>query len=133
MWTASIVNKTWKNGLLTVELEYSDGERTFHDSMVSRSGQAADWVQAEVTRRLADLAGLDALAATIETGPVAPLPTRQAAQPDGLSEYAGVLRQFNAALSAARQGIVSDDAEIIHNLRQWLRDNFRPEHLELFA
>lgn len=131
MWTARVVNKSWKNGLLTVELEYSDGVRMFHDSMVSRSGQAADWVQSEVERRLTDLAGLDALAETISLGPVTVAETVRSFQP--VDEYAETLRRFNAALNAARQGILSDDAAIVNDLRCWLREGFRPEHLELFA
>lgn len=38
-FTAKIVNKIWKNGLLTVELQYTDGQRTFNDSIVSRTGR----------------------------------------------------------------------------------------------
>lgn len=105
-FTAKIVNKAWRNGLLTVELEYTDGERTFRDSMVSRSGQAADWVESEVARRLNDLAGLDALAESIELGPVAVNAVRSV-KVTPISEYEVKLRQFNAWLEALRQGVTT--------------------------
>lgn len=130
-FTAKIVNKIWKNGQLTVELEYTDGTRTFHDSMVSRSGQVVDWVESEVERRLNDLAGLDALAESIEFGPVAVNAVRSA-RVEPVSEYETKLRQFNAWLEALRQGVTPVDRPAFVALKMWLRDNWQDEYLELF-
>ena len=130
-FTAKIVNKSWKNGLLTVELEYTDGVRMFHDSMVSRSGQAADWVESEVARRLNDLAGLNVLAESIELGPVAVNAVR-AVRVTPVSEYETKLRQFNAWLEALRQGVTTVDQPAFVALKTWLRDNWQDEYLELF-
>lgn len=131
-FTAKIVNKTWKNGQLTVELEYTDGVRTFHDSMVSRSGQVADWVESEVARRLSDLAGLDALAESIKLGPVAVNAVRGVTKETPVSEYETKLRQFNAWLEALRQGVTPVDRPAFVALKTWLRDNWQDEYLELF-
>lgn len=131
-FTAKIVNKIWKNGLLTVEIEYTDGVRTFHDSMVSRSGQAADWVENEVVRRLTDLAGLDTLAESIELGPVAVNAVHGVAKETPVSEYETKLRQFNAWLEALRQGVTTVDRPAFVALKTWLRDNWQDEYLELF-
>ena len=128
-FTAKIVNKAWKNGQLTVELEYTDGQRTFHDSMMSRSGQGADWVESEVARRLNDLAGLDALAESIELGPVAVNAVR-AVKAAPVNEYESKLRQFNAWLEALRQGVTTVDRPAFVALKTWLRDNWQDDYLE---
>ena len=131
-FTATIVNKSWKNGQLTVELEYTDGTRTFHDSMVSRSGQAVNWVESEVARRLNDLAELDILAESIELGPVAVNAVRSVNVETPISEYETNLRQFNAWLEALRQGVTTVDRPAFVALKTWLRDNWQDDYLELF-
>lgn len=132
MWTASVTNKEIRDGLLrvTVLFAHPDGAQ-FSDRYETRSGQNASWLADAVQRRLDDLAGVAALADSIELGPVTAGAARSIERQP--SEYETKLRLFNAALSAARQGVISDDAEIVYELRQWLRDHFRPEHLELFA
>ncbi len=132
-FSAKVVSKFWKGGLLTVEVEYTDGTRTFKDNLVSRSGQEADWVEQAVARRLAELDGLDKLAAGIAVGPVDPgVKQPPVAEPSPRETYAAKLREFEAWLSALRQGVTTVDRKAFVDLKQWLRDNWQDEYIELY-
>lgn len=132
-FSANVVSKFWKGGLLTVEVEYTDGARTFQDNLVSRHDQAPDWVEQAVARRLAELDGLDKLAAVITVGPVAPGAKKQPVfEPSPRAVYAAKLLEFEAWLSALRQGVVTVDRKAFVDLKQWLRDNWQDEYIELY-
>lgn len=133
MFSATIVNKIWKNGLLTVEIEYNDGARMFHESLISRSEQADDWIEQAVKQRLAELDGLDKLATAVAIGPVVPgVKPQPTSEPTPREVYAAKLREFEAWLQALRQGVVTVDRKAFVDLKQWLLDNWQDEYLDLY-
>lgn len=130
-WTAQVVDKRKANGQIHVVVEYSDGASSFRDTLVSRSGQNAQWVSEQVDRRLAELSGVDALADGISLGNVAPVVVNPNAKTQK-EKYADKLQKFNGYLSAMRQGIVAVDRPEFLTLKQWLTDNFEDNFIDLF-
>lgn len=132
-YTAAIVDKRIEHGQLHVTLEYSDGETTFREEMVSRSGQVADWITSEVARRINDLASVEVLHDRIALGPVELNKQAEAQRPaTPRDEYAERLRIFEGWLNALRQGVTTIERPAFVALKQWLRDNWRDEYLELY-
>lgn len=132
MYTAKIISKSITDGLLTVVIEYSDGKTSFQDKMVSRSGQADDWVEQEVKRRIAELEGLSALQSKISTGAVSVATEKPVGVKTAKDTYAEKLREFEAWLNALRQGVTTVDRPAFVALKQWLHDNWQDEYLELY-
>lgn len=131
-WTAVVTDKRWANGILTVNLEYSDGARTFGESMQTRSGQDSDWVAKEVTQRISNLDALDIFSATIVKGLVVPLQVEPDPGTTAKDIYRNKLHNFIAAQQALRMGILTDTHAAFVVLRTWLIDNFDPDYLDLF-
>lgn len=132
-YTARVVETQVQNGQLAVLLEYSNGAQTFRDKMTSRGGQAGDWVEREVERRLAELDGLDTLATKIQPGEVKPKKKDEPQPQDsGRAAYEAKLREFEAWLQALRQGVVTVERPAFVALKDWLRANWRDEYIELF-
>lgn len=46
--------------------------------------------------------------------------------------FATKLQRFHALVSIIRQGISSEDNPEFVELRQWLKDNFKSEYLDMF-
>lgn len=133
-YTAQIIEKQRQDGQLHVLLEYTNGTDTFRERMTSRSGQGGGWIKAEVARRIAELDGLDALETTIAPGPVdgAPEPVAEPTTETPRQKYERKLREFDAWLNALRQGVVTADRPAFVELKQWLRDKWRDDYIDLF-
>lgn len=131
-WTAEVTGKNYVGGTLEVTVTYTDGKRIFNDKLVSRSDQAPDWLENEIKRRLTDLEGLDKLAAVIAPGPVVPGTKPPVEEPTARDVYAAKLREFEAWLSALRQGVTTIDRPAFVTLKQWLLDNWQDNYIELF-
>lgn len=132
-FSAAVIGKAWRNGQLFVELEYTDGDRLFRDTMVSRSGQGSDWVQREVARRLRDLTKLDELADSIQLGKVDISEDTPTVDPASEKEvYRIKLRLFEHFVSVLAKGFSTQDNQDFVDLKLWLTDNFKTEYLDLF-
>ncbi len=131
-YTANVINKAVQNGTLIVEIEYTHGEHSFRDKLISRSGQATDWIAREVERRLADLEGLDVLQAAVQVGTVAPEIKPPSVEPTAAAIYAAELRKFEGWLNAFRQGVTTPDRPAFVSLKQWLTDHWDDSYIELY-
>lgn len=132
-FTATVVNKDMVSGQLVVTLEYTDGTYTFREAMMSRGDQSGDWIAEGVKRRLAELDGVKALDAKIAAGPVVVSPVVvEPSEPSDRDQYKAKLDLFNGWLNALRQGLTTTDRQSFVDLRQWLRDNWQDEYVELF-
>lgn len=130
-WEAQVVEKLKSNGQLQVVVEYANGATTFRESLVSRSGQGAAWLNDAVKRRLADLDAVDTLNDAIPDGPVTVLPdVTPNATPKEI--YERKFRRFEAWLGLMRQGIVAVDRPAFVTLKQWLIDNWDDAYLDIF-
>ena len=133
MPTANIISKTIRDGTLIVEIEYTHGEHSFRDKLISRSGQTADWISQEVKRRLVDLEGLDALQSAVQVGTVTPEISKPAVvEPTAAEVYAARLREFEGWLNAFRQGVTTPDRPAFVSLKQWLTDHWDDSYIELY-
>lgn len=130
-WTAAVTNTDVTNGLLRIDVEYSDGTTRVRERIETRSGQSATWLTDAVKRRIAELAGVDALVTSIPLGPVT-IPDDPPPSSTPRDQYVHKLNQFNAALNAMRMGLITEDAQAFAILRTWLRTNFLSEYLDLF-
>ena len=130
-WTAAVTNIDVTNGALRIDVTYSDGDRLVRDRIETRSGQSETWLTDTVKRRIAELDGVDALVSSIAIGPVT-TPVDPPVSNTPRDQYVRKLEQFQAALNAARMGIINEDAAAFANLRTWLRQNFLVEYLDLY-
>ena len=130
-WTAVVTNIDVTNGVLRIDVTYTDGVALVRDRIETRSGQSATWLTDTVKRRITELAGVDDLVANIPLGPVT-IPKNPPPSSTPRDQYIFKLNQFNAALNAMRMGLITEDAQVFSNLRTWLRTNFLPEYLDLF-
>lgn len=130
-WTATVTNTDVTNGALRIDVTYTDGTALVRERIETRSGQSATWLTDTVKRRIAELAGVDDLVASIPLGPVT-IPEDPPPSNTPRDQYVRKLGQFNAALNAMRMGLITEDAQAFVTLRTWLRTNFLPEYLDLF-
>ena len=131
-WTAEVTGKNYVGGTLEVTITYADGKRSFSEKLVSRSDQAADWLENAIKKRLTDLDGIDKLATGIKPGPVVPGQGKPPADPTPRDIYAAKLREFEAWLVALRQGVTTVDRPAFVALKLWLQANWQDEYVELF-
>lgn len=134
-WTATVNSKIITNGMLKVNVSFTDGTQTFTENFETRSGQDANWLNDNINRRITDLTSVIAFADTISTGVFTPTkaevtPIEQTLTGKALYEYR--LKLFEAMVSAIRKGIITDTNTSFVNLKNWLKNNFADEYIDLF-
>lgn len=130
-WTATVINKDVTNGVVRIDIDYANGPVVVHERVESRSGQSETWLTDTARRRIAELTGLQTLYAAVTIGPLT-IPAIPPPANTPRDEFERKLNQFQAALNAARMGLITEDAAVFANLRNWLRTNFLPEYIDLF-
>lgn len=133
MWTSKILNKQIENGLLTLTVELTDGTTTVTDTISTRSGQPADWLNRMLYSRIEELTGLVAFEATIQTGMfTTTVPPVVEEEPATMTQYEKKLRKFGQYVEAIRKGIITDTNVDFLACKQWLTDNFSADKVKYF-
>lgn len=133
MWTATINNKIITNGMLRVNVSFTDGTQTFTENYETRSGQDANWLNDNINRRINDLTSVISFADSIPIGvftPTTPAPTPEPTSGKALYEFR--LKKFEAMVSAIRKGLITDTNPSFVSLKTWLKNNFVDEYIDLF-
>lgn len=134
MYKGKIVDSIIERGHVKVKVEFSDGTDTFHETFETNQVQKPDWIDQQIKRRLEHLNGLPTLLETIEVGKeIAHDPVIAAdAAPTERELYAANLKQFERYISAVVRGFTDEESEDYIRLKAWLKENFKPEYLDLF-
>lgn len=133
-WTATINSKIITNGMLKVNVSFSDGTQTFSENYETRSGQDANWLNDNIKRRMDDLTSVEIFAESITVGAYEVKSAEQTTEPTltGKALYQHRLKLFEAMVSAIRKGIITDTNTSFVNLKNWLKNNFADEYIDLF-
>jgi hypothetical protein len=133
-WTTEITSKIIVDGLLKVEVAFSDGKQVFKDRYETRSLQDANWLDENIKRRIADLEGVVTLADTIATGAYIakePLPVDDT-KITAKELYAKELAKFEKLVGVIKKGIIADDNVDFLASKQWLINNWSIDYIDLF-
>lgn len=128
MYTANINSKTFKNGKLTVEVTYSNGNENITDIHDVIHSQDSNWINDIINRKLNDLNSLSNINDSIVIGEF---------KENDLIEserdiYYKKATAYNRYMSIARNGFINHDRPIITELKEWLKSNFKDEYVNLF-
>lgn len=128
-WTAEITNKAIANGLLKVDVSFTDGTNIVTDRFESRS-IPTDWLKNAIVNRLAELETVYATIGTITIGAYVP---EAVVEPPltGRALYKKRLEIFDKMVSAIRKGLITDANADFIALRNWLRNNFIADYIDL--
>lgn len=128
MYTATIKNKTFINGKLTVEVIYSNGEESLPDTYSSNQAQDESWLSDRIKRKLNDLNSLSFINDSIIVGEF----KFDKSDKSNTEIYQDKAMQYMKYMDIARMGIIQSDRPIINELREWLKDNFKNEYVNIF-
>lgn len=101
-WTASVAQKNYQNGILLVNVSYTDGTNVFNE-VIDLTGGDINTAKAKVRSRIAALTVSDTLAAAIPIGPLNPGSVAQSTQDIFLT----ALRHFQACKRAVDLGLIT--------------------------
>lgn len=135
MWVAIINSKIINNGLLRVNVSFSDGNQTFTENYETRSGQSEKWLSDNINRRLTDLISLDSFIETIPLGEFvynAISSEGEDTPSDERALYEYRLNLFEKMVNSIRKGIITDQNPTFLNLKTWLKNNFVDDYIDLF-
>lgn len=128
MYTATINNKNFSGGKLTVEVTYSNGNENITDTHEVTQKQDSNWLKTIIERKLNDLNSLSDIKESIVTGSFTEeVPTK----PDK-EIYQEKAMLYLKYMDIARMGLIQHDRAIIIELRDWLKSNFKDEYVDLF-
>lgn len=128
MYTATINNKSFVGGKLTVEVTYSNGNENITEYIDSVQAQPITWIEETIKDKLNTLNSLEYLNDNIAIG-------KQDQITFGKSErliYYNKALQYKTYLNIARSGIIRSDRPIIAELHEWLAANFKDEYINMF-
>jgi len=128
MYTATINNKNFSGGKLTVEVTYSNGNENITDTHEVNQKQDSNWLKNIIERKLNDLNSLSDIKESIVTG-VFNEEVETKSEKDLYYEKAS---QYIKYMDIARMGLIQHDRPIIIELREWLKSNFKDEYVNLF-
>lgn len=128
MYIATIKNKTFVNGKLTVEVNYNNGKETVSDTYDSNQTQDESWLSDRIKRKLNDLNSLSVINDSIIIGEF----KFEDSDKSDKEIYQDKATQYMKYMDIARMGIIQSDRPIINELREWLKENFKNEYVNLF-
>ena len=132
MWTAEVISKQVTDGLLGVEVRFTDGKTILTDRYETRSGQDIDWLKSNIQRRLSDLETVHQFADTISVGTFDIKAKPKTIVLEGNAEYKTKLNEFGKYVEAIKKGVVSEDNPDFIACHKWLKDNFSKDVISLF-
>lgn len=129
MYNAEIIDKRLSNGRLSVDVSFENenGEK-FTDTFETSQFQDTSWIGEQIKRKLTHLNSLLTVLNGIEVGAyneVIPKKTDK----DIYQEKATLYTKY---MNVARLGFIQSDRKAIVDLRDWLRQNFKDEYIDLF-
>ena len=136
-YTGEITNKDVIDGVLVIQLRYTSEDRSkiIQDSVTTKVAQDDNWITNIILQKCKELEDLDNFSdniniGEIEVNSVKPVETN----PVDLAKetYKQDLSTFNKMVSVFRQGLISQYDEAFVSLQKKLKDNFKPEYLDLF-
>ena len=130
-YTAEVLSKEIVNGLLKVEVRYTEGTTTFVDRHETRQPQGMAWLNDLIKARLDALNGLATFAATIPLGAFVPTTVTLPDPTDPREIYKAKLAKFEKLVQAIRKGLIAEDETNFANLKLWLKNNFQPSYWDL--
>jgi len=134
MWTSEIITKNIVNGLLKVEVKFTKDDGTnFIDRYETRSEQDSNWLINNIKRRLTELETIQTFADNIPLGiiDVNVEPTTTVTNTP-VSEYKLKLDEFNKMVEFIKKGIITENNLDFIETKQWLKDNFSKDKINLF-
>lgn len=131
-YTAEVLSKEIVNGLLKVEVRYTEGAVTFVDRHETRQPQDLVWLNDLIKARLDALNGLATFAGTIPLGAFVPTTVVLPDPTDPREIYKAKLEKFEKLVAAIRKGLIAEDETNFAALKLWLKNNFQQSYWDLF-
>lgn len=128
MWTANIDNKTFKGGKLTVVVTYSNGNENITDTHEVTQKQDVNWLNDIINRKLNDLNSISEINDSIIIGDFVLKETSNTNK----DLYYKKASEYMKYMDIARMGIIQHDRPIIVELKEWLKNNFKNEYVNIF-
>lgn len=128
-WSAKITNTEFKNGMLSVTVDFIKGEQCVSEVFQTSQGQTDSWLAESIARKIASLSAVEELHGKIEVGEVS-LEKVEAASARDI--FAKDLATMQKMVNAMQQGIIERDNPAFVELKAKLKANFLPEYADLF-
>lgn len=128
MYIATINNKTFKSGKLTIEVTYSNGNENITEPHEVTQSQDVNWLNDIINRKLKDLNSLSDINDSIIIGEF----NNKVQVKSDKDLYYEKASQYMKYMEIARMGIILHDRPIIVELKDWLILNFKDDYINLF-
>lgn len=126
-WTATITSKIIVNGLLKVEVSYTDGTQTFLDRYETRNPEAT-WLRDNVRRRIKDLDVVVPFYNTMPTGVYDP--GSEVIVKTDEEIYLNKLSKFRALQRMVDIGVITTANSVYVNTKHYLIDNYNIDYIK---
>jgi len=126
-WTATIASKIIVNGLLKVEVSYTDGAQTFNDRYETRNPEVT-WLRDNVRRRIKDLQVTVPFYNEITIGVYDP-GTEVITKTDE-EKYMDKLSKFRALQRMVDIEVIPNTDSVYVNTKQYLVDNYNIDFIK---
>lgn len=127
MYKAKITKKEIKNGTLKVEVHFSNGVDAFIDSFETNQAQDDNWIGNQIRNKLNHLNSIPKLGDSIELGDF----DEALPDPTDAEIYRDKVITYNRYMQLARDGFVAHDRPFINELREWIKDNFKDDYIDI--
>lgn len=106
-WTAEVTGKTWQDGLIYVDIRYTDGTRVITERHRVAGSLPEEWLQKTAAAKITALTAVDS--ATIAVGPIsAPSP------PSGDVAFMNLVRKASRVADLVKLGVLAaNDARVV--------------------
>lgn len=126
-WTATITSKIIVNGLLKVEVSYTDGTQTFLDKYETRNPEPT-WLRDNVRRRIKDLKVVVPFYNTMPIGVYDP--GEDTTAPTNEEKYLAKLSKFRALQRMVDIGVITNTDSVYLNTKKYLIDNYNVYYIK---
>ena len=128
MYKADIISTKINRGVLSVEVLFHNDEDTFTDTIETNQYQNDSWIGEQIERRLKHLNSLSLIKDNITIGSYQKTERGPKTEQEIYQEKTNLYLNY---MNTARMGIIPYDRPIIAELKEWLRDNFKDEYLNI--
>lgn len=125
MWTSKLSNKQIKNGILTLNVEYTDGVQTIYEVLTFDS---VPNLENMVKNRIKQLTDLDNYHASLIIGPISTAIAVPSQDELDRKLWFENYSRYRKLLQAVTDGFLKSDDTSISNLLSELKSSYKPEY-----
>lgn len=112
MYTFTIIDKVFNNGVLTVAVDFTNGTDTFIQTFNASSAQDEDWLKKAINSKMQELQSISRFHKKLKKGEydttIAPLPERIAPTPTAQDTWKDEVAKLRKLKSAVEIGVIQE-------------------------